>query len=47
MIAVDDDKILNSIKALGQKEGVFAEPSGAAGVAGIEDLVGQRYHPTG
>jgi threonine synthase len=25
---------------LGQKEGIFAEPSGAAGVAGIEDLVG-------
>jgi threonine synthase len=24
---------------LGQAEGVFAEPSGAAGVAGIEDLV--------
>ena len=39
MIAVDDDKILNSMKALGQKEGVFAEPSGAAGVAGIKDLV--------
>ena len=40
IIAVDDDKILNSIKTLGQKEGVFAEPSGAAGVAGIEGLVG-------
>ena len=39
MLAVDDDRILKSIKALGQKEGVFAEPSGAAGVAGIEDLV--------
>jgi threonine synthase len=39
MVAVDDDRILQSIKALGQTEGVFAEPSGAAGVAGIEDLV--------
>lgn len=39
MVAIDDDRILRSIKALGQSEGVFAEPSGAAGVAGIEDLV--------
>ena len=39
MVAVDDDRILKSIKALGQAEGVFAEPSGAAGVAGIEDLI--------
>jgi len=34
-IAVSDEEILKSIKYLGSKEGIFAEPSGAIALAGI------------
>ena len=40
MIAVEDDKILQSVKSMGQLEGIFAEPSGAAGLAGLHELLG-------
>ena len=40
MIAVEDDKILQSVKSMGQLEGIFAEPSGAAGFAGLQELLG-------
>lgn len=39
MIAVEDDKILQSVKSMGQLEGIFAEPSGAAGLAGLRELL--------
>lgn len=38
-VAVSDRKILEAEKGLAQSEGVFAEPSGAAGIAGLRDLV--------
>lgn len=40
MIAVEDDKILQSVKSMGRLEGIFAEPSGAAGLAGLRELFG-------
>jgi len=45
MIAVEDGDILESIRRLAAHEGVFAEPSGAACLAGLEKLVsGQHVH---
>lgn len=38
-VAVSDKKILEAEKALAKREGIFAEPSGAAGIAGLRDLV--------
>ena len=38
-VTVSEEKILESIKILAMTEGVFAEPSGAAGIAGIEKLL--------
>ncbi len=40
-IAVTDDEILEAEKKLARREGVFAEPSGAAGLAGLEKLVAE------
>ena len=37
-IAVEDDKILQAMCLLAQKAGVFAEPAGAAGMAGLIQL---------
>lgn len=39
MVAVEDDEILRSVRSLAEHEGVFAEPSGAACLAGLEKLV--------
>ncbi len=39
MIAVEDDMILRATKSLAENEGVFAEPSGAACLAGLEKLL--------
>ena len=38
-VTVSDDKILESIRILAETEGVFAEPAGAAGVAGLAELL--------
>jgi threonine synthase len=38
-VTVSDDKILESVRILSETEGVFAEPSGAAGVTGLEELL--------
>ncbi|WP_300465262.1 threonine synthase [Desulfobacula sp.] len=38
-VTLSDERILDSIKTLAQTEGVFAEPSGAAGVGGIQALL--------
>ena len=40
--AVDDDEILAAYRALAEEEGLFCEPSSAAGVAGIARLAGDR-----
>lgn len=46
MVAVEDDQILRSVKSLAEYEGVFAEPSGAACLAGLEKLVHDKLvHP--
>jgi len=42
MVAVKDEDILESIRRLAAGEGVFAEPSGAACFAGLEELVAQK-----
>jgi threonine synthase len=39
MINVTDDEILNMIKILGKNTGIFGEPAGVAGVAGIKKAV--------
>jgi len=38
---VDDASIMQAVKELAAYEGVFAEPSGAAGIAGLEKLLGE------
>ena len=38
---VDDVSIMQAVKGLAAYEGVFAEPSGAAGIAGLEKLLGE------
>lgn len=38
-VTVTDDEILEAIRALAGLEGVFAEPSGAAGLAGLKKMV--------
>ncbi len=46
MIAVPDEEILKSIKLLGVTEGIFAESSGIACLAGLERVVEDRLvHP--
>jgi len=39
MVNVSDDEILNIMKVLGKKTGIFGEPAGVAGVAGIKKAV--------
>lgn len=39
MINVSDDEILNMMKVLGKRVGVFGEPAGVAGLAGIKKAV--------
>lgn len=38
-VAVSDHNILKAMKTLGQSEGVFGEPAGAAGLAGISEAL--------
>jgi threonine synthase len=38
-VAVEDDEILAAMRTLARKAGVFAEPAGAAGFAGLQTLV--------
>jgi threonine synthase len=38
-VAVEDEEILHAVRALGTREGVFAEPAGAASVAAVKKLV--------
>ncbi len=40
-IAVSDDAIENALVELGKREGIFAEPSGVAALAGLNELVSQ------
>jgi threonine synthase len=40
-ISVSDGEILGSVKELAAHEGIFAEPSGAAGLAGLERLLSE------
>ncbi len=40
-VSVDDSEILDAVKALAGFEGVFAEPSGAAGLAGLVKLLNE------
>jgi threonine synthase len=40
-ISVTDDEILDAILLLGSKTGVFAEPAGAAGLAGLRAALGR------
>lgn len=42
-VAVSDEEILEAVRALASYEGVFAEPSGAAGVAGLRRLLDEGY----
>lgn len=41
--AVSDDEIIEMYQVLAQKEGIFVEPSSAAGVAGVARLVREGY----
>ncbi len=38
-VAVSDEEIINAVKLLASREGIFAEPSGAAGLAGLKKLL--------
>ncbi len=40
-LAVSDDAILQAIRDLGREAGIFAEPSGAAGLAGVQTALAQ------
>jgi threonine synthase len=40
-VAVSDEEILEAMRLLGCEEGIFAEPAGAAGFAGLRKLVGR------
>ncbi len=42
-VAVPDKDIMWAVKALASKEGVFAEPSGAAGLAGLRKLLDEGF----
>jgi threonine synthase len=39
-VSVSDEETLGSIPELARKAGVFGEPAGAAGVAGVREAVG-------
>jgi len=41
MVTVTDEAILQAMRLLGRTTGVFAEPAGAAGLAGLAELVAQ------
>ncbi|MEW6265110.1 MAG: threonine synthase [Thermodesulfobacteriota bacterium] len=41
-VAVDDEEILDSLRLLAEREGVFAEPSGVAALAGVIRLVREK-----
>ena len=45
-VTVSDEQILNAMRLLGSSAGVFAEPAGAAGMAGLIKLIeeGQIKH---
>jgi threonine synthase len=43
MVAVEDDAILGSLKTLAESEGIFAEPSAAASLAGLEQLTREKF----
>lgn len=43
MIAVPDEEILRSIKILAETEGIFAESSGVACLAGLRKLVQEKW----
>jgi threonine synthase len=38
-VAVTDEEIMRSVRELAAYEGIFAEPSGAAGLAGLKKLL--------
>jgi threonine synthase len=40
-VSVSDREILRSVRNLASREGIFAEPSGAAGHAGLEKLLSE------
>jgi threonine synthase len=40
-VSVSDREILRSVRELAAYEGIFAEPSGAAGLAGLERLLSE------
>jgi threonine synthase len=40
-VSVSDDEILRAVKDLAAYEGIFAEPSGAAGLAGLKRMVSE------
>lgn len=41
-VTVSDEAILDAIKTLGQKEGIFGEPAGVASLAGLKTAVEKR-----
>ena len=42
-VSVSDREILKSVRELAEYQGVFAEPSGAAGLAGLEKLLSEGW----
>ena len=42
-VAVSDDEIMWAVKSMASREGVFAEPSGAAGLAGLRKLLDEGF----
>lgn len=47
MVTVSDEEIINSIKVLGEKAGVFGEPAGVAGLAAIPKLLKEGFMEPG
>jgi threonine synthase len=41
MVAVSDEEILDAMRLLGRSSGIFGEPAGVAGLAGLRCLVGK------
>jgi threonine synthase len=41
-IAVSDEKIIEAMKELSEKEGIYAEPSSAAPIAALKDLLSEK-----
>ncbi len=42
-VTVDDDEILETVKLIARKAGIFASPEGAAAVAGARRLIERGY----